>query len=158
MKKFVVLFVLCIVGKISFAQSYSDILKSKAELEDAKKQYSLYYYYANRNFEESDIGVAVSHLLQAAENEYPEALYELGCCYKDGLLGLPVWPEKAKEYLFRASEMGYSAAKEKLYDLTKDYEKDRKRIRRAVCNQIISVAPKSRQGIFDDNKRQFVRQ
>lgn len=158
MKKFVALFVLCIVGKISFAQSYSDILKSKAELEDAKKQYSLYYYYANRNFEESDIGMAVSYLLQAAENEYPEAMYELGCCYKDGALGLPVWPEKAKEYLFRASELGYSAAKEKLDDLTKEYEKDRKRIRRAVCDQIISVAPQSHQSKYKDNKSRFIRQ
>lgn len=158
MKRFVILFVLCIVGMISFAQNYSDILKSKEKQGDAKEQYNLYYYYANRNFEESDIGMAVSYLLQAAENEYPEAMYELGCCYKDGALGFPVWPEKAKEYLFRASELGYSAAKEKLDDLTKEYEKDRKRIRRAVCDQIISVAPRFQQDKYSENKKHFLKQ
>lgn len=154
MKKLTLSVVLSIVGMISFAQDIQS-LESRAELGDAEAQFRLCRYYVSMD----DNTTAFSYLLQAAENEYPEALYELGCCYKDGALGLPVWNEKAKEYLFRANELGCDKAKAKLDQLTEEYNKpSRKVIRRRVYKQIISVAPQSQQSKFSDKMREFIRQ
>ena len=160
MNKTTILSVLLIISAMSFAQNndYVSSLKAKAEQGDAEAQFELCNYYAKRNIDASDIDNAVDYLLQAAENDYPEALYELGCCYKDGALGLPVWPEKAKLYLFRASELGYGHAKAALEVMTNDYKIFRRGIRKSVFNQIISVAPQSKSEYYNNYKSRFIQQ
>ena len=159
MKRFAILLVFCIVGIMSFAQRY-DItsLKSKAEQGDAEAQFTLCHYYAKGIGVNRDNTMALNYLLLAAENNYPEALYELGCCYKDGALGLPVWKEKAKDYLSRACELGYSKATESLGELTKDYKPFRRGIRRSVYKQTISIAPQSQVTSFKSNRSKFMGQ
>jgi len=179
MKKFTLLLVLCMLGIMSFAQGYNtqnlhnrprpntnqgsfvqDIqsLKSSAEQGDAEAQYTLSYYYTHGVQVKKDTDMAINYLLLAAENEHPKALYMLGCYYHYGSLGLPMWEDKAKECLFRASELGYSDAEKELENLTRDYKPFRKRIRRSVYKQTILVAPQSRQSKYSDKKRDFIRQ
>ena len=154
MKRLTILLVFGMLGVMSYAQDFQ-LLKSRAEQGDAEAQFRLCHYYISMD----DNVTALNYLLQAAENEYTEALYELGCCYKDGALGLPIWHEKAKEYLFRANELDYGKAKVELDKLTKEYNKPSRRvIRRHVYKQIISVAPQSQLGKYNDNKRQFIKQ
>lgn len=157
MKRFVILITFCLVGIFSLAQDIS-LLQLRAEQGDASAQFALCGCYITGHGVEADNSMALGYLIQAAENDYPEALYELGCCYKDGALGLPVWEEKAKEYLFRALELGYSNAEDILDDMTDDYEKQAKRIRRAVYKHIMLVAPQSQQSKYRDNRRRFIRQ
>lgn len=145
------------MGMTSFAQ-YIQSLKSRAEQGDAEAQFALCRCYVIGQGVDCDNNMALNYLLLAAENEYPEALYELGCCYKDGALGLPVWEEKAKEYLFRASELGYTKAKEGLWKLTKEYKPFRKGMRRSVYKQIISVAPQSQTTSYKSNRSKFIGQ
>ncbi len=153
MKKLTLSVVLSIVGMISFAQDIHS-LESRAEQGDAEAQFGLCRYYVSMD----DNTTAFSYLLQAAENEYPEALYELGCCYKDGALGLPVWNEKAKEYLFRANELGCDKAKVELDKLTEEYNKPSRRvIRSRVYKQIISVAPQSQTIDYKNKKSKLIR-
>lgn len=153
MKKLTILLVFGMVGVMSYAQNIQ-LLKSRAEQGDAEAQFRLCCYYVSMD----DNTTALSYLLQAAENEYPEALYELGCCYKEGALGLPVWIEKAKEYLFRANEFGCGKAKVELDKLTKEYNKPSRRvIRRRVYKQIISVAPQSKTNDYKNKKSKLIR-
>ena len=157
MKRLTFLIALCVMVMATFAQDIQE-LQALAEKGDASAQFALCGCYITGHGVEADNAIALSYLIQAAENDYPEALYELGCCYKDGTLGLPVWEEKAKEYLFRAFELGYSNAEDILDDLTDNYEKQAKRVRRAVYKQIISVAPNSQYFKYSEKKRRFIRQ
>ena len=145
----------CFVGLMSFAQSDDlQMQKAKAEQGDAEAQFRLCRYHVSMD----DNVTALSYLFQAADNEYPEALYELGCCYKEGALGLPIWNEKAKEYLFRANELGYGKAKVELDKLTKEYNKPSRRvIRRRVYKQVISIAPQSQTMDYQNKRSKFVR-
>lgn len=152
MKKISIIVFLFCVTMMSFAQDIQ-LLKSRAEQGDAEAQFRLCRYYVSMD----DDVMALNYLLQAAENEYPEALYELGCCYKDGALGLPVWHEKAKEYLFRANELGYDKAKVELNILTKEYNKPSRRvIRRRVIKQTMAVAPQSKAPNYQSKKSSFI--
>ena len=157
MKRLALLLVLCIMDMATFAQNFQE-LQTRAEQGDAAAQFELCRCYTIGNGVESNNSIAVGYLLQAAENDYPEALYELGCCYKDGALGLPVWDEKAKEYLFRAFELGYKDAKNKLEELTEEYEKETKKVRRSVYKQTLLVAPREKHFRYSENKTQLIRQ
>lgn len=157
MKKITLSIAFCLAGMMSFAQDIS-LLKLRAEQGDASAQFALCGCYITGHGVEADNTIALSYLIQAAENDHPEALYELGCCYKDGALGLPVWEEKAKKYLFRAFELGVNDAGDKLEDLTEDYENQAKRVRRAVYNQTILVAPREQYFKFSENKKRLIRQ
>ena len=157
MKSLVVLIILCFLSVVSYAQDISS-LQLRAEQGDASAQFALCRYYVIGQGVEADDAMALGYLMQAAENDYPEALYELGCCYKDGALGLPVWEEKAKQYIFRAHELGYDGVKEKLEEMTEEYEKQAKGVRRAVYNQTILVAPREQYFKYSENKKRLIRQ
>lgn len=157
MKNYIILLAIFFTGMAAIAQEYDiTALKSKAEQGDASAQYALCLRYLNGQGVEANDEIALSYLLQAAENDYPEAVYELGCCYNKGALGLPVWKEKAKDFLFHASELGYEIAKTELQELTKDYKLPRKGIRKAVYKQTISVAPKSLSNDFSNYKTKLL--
>ena len=157
MKRLTFLIALCIMVMATFAQDIQE-LQALAEQGDASAQFALCGCYITGRGVEADNAIALSYLLQAAENDYPEALFELGCCYKDGALGLPIWEEKAKQYIFRAHELGFGGAKEKLEEMTEEYEKHAKGVRRAVYNQTISVAPRENYFKYSENKKRLIRQ
>lgn len=154
MKRLAFLMALCIMGLATFAQDIQE-LQALAQQGDAAAQCQLYCCYIK---ESRNIDEAVQYLLLSAENDYPEALYRVGCLYINGKYGFPLWEEKAKEYLFRAYELGYKDAKYKLEELTEEYEKEAKKVRRAVYRQVISVAPREYYFKYSENKRELIRQ
>ncbi|MEA4838281.1 MAG: tetratricopeptide repeat protein [Rhodospirillaceae bacterium] len=56
-----------------------------------------------------DTNLAVSYLFRAADQGLPEALFDLGLLYKDGLAGLAQNPGRAYLYLSLAAERGAEA-------------------------------------------------
>lgn len=154
MKRFAFLITFCIMVMATFAQDVQE-LQVLAEQGDAAAQCQLYCCYVK---DSCNIDEAVAYLLLSAENDYPAALYWVGCLYIDGKYGFPIWEEKAKEYLFRAYELGYEDAKDKLEELTEEYEKEAKKVRRAVYRQTISVAPREYYFKYSENKRELIRQ
>ena len=155
MKRLALLIVLCIMGMVSFAQDIQE-LQARAEQGDAEAQFELFRRYANGNGVDVDNTIAVGYLVQAAENDHPEALYELGCCYMDGTMGLPVWKEKAKGYLFRAMELGVGDVN-RLFDLSEGYDWQAKSVRKAVYKQTLLVAPQEKHYKYTENKRDLIR-
>lgn len=136
MKRLIILAIVIIAGITCYAQKYDiTTLKEKAEQGDAKAQYDLYDRYISGITVKKDNDMALYYLCQSADNDYPEALYKLGFYYKIGELGLPVWKEKAYDYLFRAYELGNKSAKSALNDKELNYAVNVREIRKAIKKQ-----------------------
>lgn len=157
MKRLSILLVLCTINLMAFAQMY-DIpsLEAKAEQGDAKAQYDLYFCYANGIEVKKDENIALSYLFQSAENDNPEALYQLGLYYRTGEMGLPKWEEKALDYFSRSSELGYQAAQRELASLTEMYRRQRHHLRKKIYKQTLSVIPASELNNYENNKSKLI--
>ncbi len=80
--------------------------------------YYLYFFYKDEKYEGRNTTTALGYLRQAADNEYGDALCEMGLQYlDDGLLSTDY--VKANEYFLKASEQEQGFA---TYNLAKSYE------------------------------------
>ena len=73
-----------------------------------------------------------------------------------GLLGYPIWTEKAEELFFRSNELGFDRSQQRLAELTVDRSQYRKRIKKEVFNQIVAVAPKTKTAEYHNKKSDFI--
>lgn len=154
MNKVILFIFFCVISTTTIAQA--DALKLKADQGDVDAQYEIYNRYVNGYSISQDM--AFSYLNLAAGNGHPEALYRLGLFYIQGKFGFPIWKEKAQDCFFRASEQGHVMAKMELEDLTKEYKPFRKRIRRLVYDQTISIAPSSQTIHYINGKSKLMKQ
>jgi len=154
MNKTLLFICFCAISTTTIAQS--DALKLKADQGDVEAQYEIYNRYVNGYSISQD--VAFKYLGLAADNGHPEALYRLGLFYNQGKFGFPIWKEKAQDFFFRASEQGHVLAKIELEDLTKEYKPFRKRIRRSIYDQTISIAPPSKTINYINGKSKLMKQ
>ena len=75
-------------------------------------------------------GEIVEELKKRAESDDAQAIYNIGCCYRDGELGLPRSNKKAIKLWLRAASLGHAAAYDNLgvlHDNGEGVERDTKK-------------------------------